>query len=268
MVRTGVSAAVAIATCGTVAVATGCGGSSSAAPCKPGPTVTGASAADAQRHLSVVGRAAAKTEHAGTSRFAMRTGGEGASIDITGVTDLRKRRGLMQLSVNAAGTTLGGQIRLVGHCEYFAASALGLSTKKAWASVDLDQIAPTFGGTNGSAPSDSLEELKIFGTFRRVGTDDVRGVSTTHYRGRIDYEKASQDLPRRIKQSLEKLGARKVSTDAWIDGAGYLRRMTSTVGGVPVTIEYYDFGVPVNVSAPAPDTVEDITGKFKTVLGG
>jgi hypothetical protein len=34
-----------------------------------------------------------------------------------------------------------------------------------------------------------------------------------------------------------------------------------------VTVEYYDFGVNVKVSAPPLDQVQDETDKFKSVLG-
>jgi hypothetical protein len=33
-------------------------------------------------------------------------------------------------------------------------------------------------------------------------------------------------------------------------------------------MEYYDFGVTVNVKAPPPAQVQDVTDKFKSYLGG
>lgn len=75
--------------------------------------------------------------------------------------------------------------------------------------------------------------------FRKVGRERVRGVETTHYRGRLDIGGATgaielwaddDDVARKVRQSDE-------TRDRFVEG--YTR-----------TREYFDFGVDVDVSAP------------------
>ncbi len=264
---------VVVATCGTVAVAAGCGGSASAAPCAPtgptGPSVT-AVAAGAPRHLSVVGAAAAKTQEAGSARFAMRTSGGTTAVPITmtGVSDFVHQRAQMQFSGGANGTDFTAQMRLVGHCEYMEAVPLDLPTKKSWASIDINRVFPGLtGGSSATAANDSLRELEQAGSFHRVGVRRVRGVATTLYSGTIAASTVSAKLPKRYGEALAKEHVTSIPTRAWVDRSGYLRRLTESVGGVLVTVEYYDFGVPVHVKAPPLDQVQDLTSKIKSELG-
>lgn len=188
------------------------------------------------------------------------------SITFTGVMDLQSPKGVLYFSAPTARTS-SGEIRIVGHCEYLS-SDLGLTSSKPWASVDIDRLLPAFSATSPSSPTDSLHMLESTGTFHRVGAEHVRGVATTHYHGVLDVGKASAPLPKLLKKELRKTGVSTMPTNAWIDGSGFLRKMTTTLSGVTVSIEYYDFGVTVNVSAPPADQVQDVTDKFKSVLGG
>jgi hypothetical protein len=266
MSKAGVTAAVAVAACGTATLASGCGGSSaSAAPCRPATSRTGTLAAGAPRRLSVVGRAAVKTQKAGTARVAMHaSGAESDEVRFTGMIDFRSGNGTLSLS-SSVQPDLSGEIRVVGHCEYIQLPGLG--SGKPWVSVDVDKLAPGF-GANASAPSDSLRELESQGSFHRVGSEHIRGVATTHYRGVLDLARTSNRLPKRLEDAVKKLHSTKMPTNAWIDRSGFLRKMTTSVSGVVVTMEYYDFGVKVNVKAPPPAQVQDVTDKFKSYLGG
>jgi len=193
-----------------------------------------------------------------------------ASLDMSGVTDFVHQRGVIELSGNASGTTFGGQIRVVGHCEYIQAMALGDSslTKKPWASIDVDEIFPGLTSSSATTANDSLQELEQAGTFHRVGVRRVRGVETTLYSGTIAAGTVSARRPKRLGDALKKEHVASIPTRAWIDRSGFVRKLTESVNGVVVTIELYDFGVPVHVTAPSPADVQDLTSKFKSVLGG
>ena len=109
-----------------------------------------------------------------------------------------------------------------------------------------------------------------------VGTGTVRGVETTHYHASLNLAKAADraDIPPELRDAVQKLiagsggGSGTIPADVWIDGEGRVRRTTLTLdvaslgglgGGsgaagalptVTVSVDLYDFGVPVKVETP------------------
>ena len=85
-----------------------------------------------------------------------------------------------------------------------------------------------------SSPYDQFLHLsQVASSWRAVGAERVRGVDVTHHRGRL-----------------------QGSIDLWVDEEKVVRRFRQANGDTRdrfVTVrEYYDFGVDVYVSAPAP----------------
>jgi hypothetical protein len=109
-----------------------------------------------------------------------------------------------------------------------------------------DRFAP---GPGGPRPDEVLDLLvKSSKNVERVGNDEIRGVSVDHYRAHVDKSALGDEA-----DLFEPKG---LVIDAWIDGDGLLRRIripyAGTEGPVEV-IDLYDFGVPVDVEAPAAD---------------
>ncbi len=122
-----------------------------------------------------------------------------------------------------------------------------------------------------------MQMLKaVSGEVEKVGDEDVRGVSTTHYRATIDFDKYPLAVPaanraavRKSIDSLIKLtGTRTVPVDVWVDGDAVVRRFAQTTRmNVPgagrmqmkQTIELYDFGTKVDVQAPPAREVQDLS---------
>ncbi len=120
------------------------------------------------------------------------------------------------------------------------------------------------GGLGDANPGGTLDALRGAGDVEKVGTDTLRGVETTHYRATIDPQKALDktpaDLRDKVQQGLDQLGG-SIPVDVWIDGDGQTRKITMDIdaktGTVATTMEYYDFGTEVDVSAPPADDVFD-----------
>jgi hypothetical protein len=113
---------------------------------------------------------------------------------------------------------------------------------------------------------------------KKVGTETVRGVETTHYHASIDLGKAldQADIPKSLRDAEKQFeksndaGASTIPVDVFVDGDGYVRRISldlenflgdgagsGATSGPALTesIDLYDFGTPVNVQAPPPDQV-------------
>jgi hypothetical protein len=116
----------------------------------------------------------------------------------------------------------------------------------------------------------------------KIGSEQVRGETTTHYRLDVSLDKAIADAPTPgAKDAMTKLAnlytVRKLPVDVWLDGSGRMRRFqenldTGTMrlpagiqtqgdplkGHVSITLELYDFGAEVDTKLPAADQVADL----------
>lgn len=148
--------------------------------------------------------------------------------------------------------------------------------------VDLGALSKEagfdFGEIMASSPSDPTQALHfLLGASRDVrdlGKEVIRGVATSHYRLTLDLRKAARQVPDSAQESydtlLDMLESPLIPAEVWIDDEGRLRKMTFTEtiasgpgaaeGDVTVemTMEYYDFGVAVDVELPPESEVVDI----------
>jgi hypothetical protein len=135
--------------------------------------------------------------------------------------------------------------------------------------VDADAVT---GGVEGA-----LDALREVTDVREVGVEEVGGVSATHYRADLDAGDLAGSLAAlgslASKEVSEALAATTVTVDVWIDEAGRLVRLEEQVplpgdGSASITYALTDFGVPVEVEAPA-DAVnlDSIMGLLESLAG-
>jgi hypothetical protein len=104
----------------------------------------------------------------------------------------------------------------------------------------------------------------------KIGTEDVRGEATTHYRARVNLNELVKQMPEseRLPEELRKqFGGPVVPVDLWIDGESRLRKIVisrpaRTEGSVhgpgwTTTVELYDYGVEVDVQPPEGELISD-----------
>ena len=131
--------------------------------------------------------------------------------------------------------------------------------------MDLEKVAKLSGNDLGLGmlgQSDPARALAVparsQATSSELGKEDVRGVATTHYKGIIDPREALDQLSVRRSEQLEKQldesGVGEIPAEAWIDGDGYLRRLTVSLAVAGQTIasttEFFDFGEDVDIAGP------------------
>jgi hypothetical protein len=153
---------------------------------------------------------------------------------------------------------------------------------KPWMKVELPKelagenpFSPGFGpgpDDSGGDPTQALSYLKsATSKVERVGSEQVRGTPTTRYAATFDAGKVAAQAPEEFQGFVDEMGLSfPKPADVWIDEQGRLRKihyaMTMKVPkemGAPastmtneITMELYDFGVPVDVRPPPPDQVE------------
>ncbi len=261
-------------------------------------------------------QAAQKTTEAGTAKVAMTFGITGVpgigdtTLSIDGAVDSSTGRSAFTMDLSkltsalpssqqaGVGALLGdGNIQIVtdGGDVYMQlgglASLLGATTGQSWIKVPVGSDAASAVGAPVGDGTEILKLLDQAGGVTTVGTEQVRGVDTTHYQGTLDLAsalaEASADQRSKAESELGKVGidpsAASLPVDVWIGADGLVRRVTVGVEGLKttgstgspggnVTIEFYDFGQPVSITVPSADQVFQVDpamlGSLGKLVGG
>lgn len=231
--------------------AAACGGSS-----KPkAPNASSGAAA-----IDVVKSAAKKTALAGSEHLTLKVGGttSGQQLAVTGAGDFDNKGhiGSLHLDVAAAGisTTIDAVLSKTDMYLKSPLFAALLPAGKTWMKLDLQQAGASQGLNLNTIlsqdPTQSLAALQSLKGATEVGTEQVGGVSTTHYRARIDLSK----LPAVAGGS----SSAPSTYDTWIGGDGYVYRVRShvvtgsgsTKSVITLTVDLSGFGKSVSVTVP------------------
>lgn len=213
------------------------------------------------------------------------------SMSGTGLVDAKARRGHITLDLskvpglpNDIGArkqeVIFEQFTMYMRSPMFSA---GLPKGKQWLKIDFIKAGKAAGidlgavAQQGQDPTQALRYLKATsGDVKRIGTQTVRGVSTTHYKATIDFNRYADSVPakdrasvrRTMRQIVKLAGSSTFPMEVWIDKDGVVRRMRQQIrtlvapgirGTIDQRIELFDFGTRVAVRLPPADEVQDAT---------
>lgn len=228
--------------------------------------------------------AAEKTQGQHTARVEFTTnlpiaGLAGAEVLATGEIDFDQKIVHYSTDITEAlkGTTANvpagaGKITAVGHglSVYMSMAVFDQvpSLKGRFMKMDLGQTVRTFGVDldkvaefENSGPLSALAKLQAMAdTVEDLGREDVRGVSTTHYRATYDFEKVYRSRGAvtdevAFRELLHLYTSTTATSEAWVDDEGLVRRTVNVVplkaGVQTAKAEFFDFGVKVNVQLPS-----------------
>jgi hypothetical protein len=241
--------------------------------------------------LDPVAQAANATTAAGTAEFGIAghvtAAGQSIPLNGNGAIDMRNQRMRMSMSFPVPGFgSMKTDALFDGDALYMHlpdAVAQRIPLGKSWMKLDLAALAKSSGvdlkqltqGNQGN-PADFLQALKGVGSSRKLGSENIGGVATTHYRATIDPKKALDQIPDKqgggtLKQMLSTSGLDSIPLDVWVDRAGRVRRESIKVSAagtaMDMTVSFTRFGVPVDTTPPSADQVFD-AGALLGSLGG
>jgi ABC-type amino acid transport substrate-binding protein len=165
----------------------------------------------------------------------------------------------------------------------FPALAEALPDGASWVRVDVGKAAAAQGldlaglqQFTSTDPRKLLEYLQgVSGDVAVTGTETVRGVETTRYRGTIDIHRYLNLVPEEKREEVESLlgeiveqsGIGQMPFDVWIDGDGLVRKLevtfsatepgASSATDVSLTFELYEYGEDLEIELPPADEVVD-----------
>jgi hypothetical protein len=262
-------------------VLTACGGDQQVVD-SGGGSAAAAVAASAHRSL------AAKTQH---MTMTITLDGEPmSSFDGTGASDGSTFRGTMTMNGLAAP---GGNLEyLVVDRAMYLGGFPGLPAGKRWVKMSFDDLKSTGMDMDAATQQQGTQALSMLtaagAEVTRVGTQELHGTATTHYRAVVELRRAAKKSgvlsDEMVDQAIAVLGD-STTMDVWIDGDGFTRRIEYSAdlsklpaarkglpgrGELHYVFEMSDFGEPVHVVAP-PDSevvsLSDLTDSLGKGLG-
>ena len=222
-------------------------------------------------------------------------GGEDLSFSGEADVDTENQRASMSMDLGMVGGTM--DMIMDRGVIYLRSDVLPIADTE-WVSFDAAAIDPAaasqFGGFGGSM--DPSAYAALFAGAVHVaerGTEEINGVETTHYVGTIDLAKAiegfadtfTEDVDRKTAKQLEAafgqledLGLGRIPFEAWIDAHGLLRRESLAMdfgalipgagdASMEMTVDFSDFGEPIEIEIPKPSEVTDVTGELADQAG-
>lgn len=249
---------------GVAVLATGCG-----TKVAPADNVAATAAADTQGQ-------SARISETTTMRMQSMT----VSYTQTGAFDFAHSRGVLRMK---GPGPMAAEERFIPPKVYVKMPGTGhspLPHGKSWMEIQAGAArglgAALLGPFGGTDPGDLLSSLKASSSaVTKLGSATVRGVPATEYRLAIDPAKAAARIPawRRpgFRAFTRSLGAATVPVDVWVDEQNLVRQFrislhppksTGAPAGARITqtVDFYDFGVPVRVTAPPASAVASFPG--------
>ncbi|MEV0735996.1 DUF1396 domain-containing protein [Streptomyces sp. NPDC050549] len=216
--------------------------------------------------------------------------GEG-KITVEAAMSMKPQAMSMRKTSARTGTTV--QVRVLDRALYLnggAEKAKELGGKH-WVKLDMSALGGlgnnlTANGT-GAAEGDknpAAEAAFLTGVkdVKKVGTETVDGVRTTHYAGKVtlaDVEAAAAEggdkdaRERRAKsvESYEKMGVDALTMDMWVDGDHDTKRFRmrgeGDKGPLDMTVTFLDVDEPVTVTVPPVKDTTDLARLMKDAQG-
>lgn len=217
---------------------------------------------------------------------------EGLELVFTGEYDTATQSSEISLDIGAiamaaseaGGTDLGPfasmfdepmVVRTVGNRSFVSWSLLSLLSggQGTWIegeAGDSDQITQAFGAGPAGSPTEFLSALEDANAdITEVGTEDVRGVSTTHIRALVDLAELDAAVGEEERETLERdlgeLAGSEFPIDFWIDDDGLIRRYSMDLDqsnsggegptGATVVFEFFDYGADISIEVPPADEI-------------
>jgi hypothetical protein len=173
-----------------------------------------------------------------------------------------------------------------------AAAALalkGLGITQPWLKLDTRTLESLHGINFGPItaaknvePTQYLDFLQGATVVTKVGSDQVDGAATTHYRTTVDLnaavKKTSGDAAVAINRDIASFQSPLIPVEVWIDGQGLVRKLTAALGlkattsgaafHAQLTFTFSGFGTPVDTSTPPVAQTADLAPLLSALAGG
>jgi hypothetical protein len=217
------------------------------------------------------------------------TGKNGYHFSGSGGADLVHQSSAFTLNLGPLASLLGGAVGgakiptsvpvvVTGGVAYVHAPSVAtqLQAGAEWIKFTTSAIPSSLSSLVNPKTLSSLTPQKVIAatSVHRVGKTSVRGTSTTHYTVTV----AAAKVPG-LSKAPKSIGVSTVKAQVYVDGSGYVRRVSSTLANVKLQkgaagatisfqVDLFDFGAPVTVTKPPASKTVSGDDLVKQLLGG
>ncbi|MEW2417475.1 hypothetical protein AB0953_27645 [Streptomyces sp. NPDC046866] len=142
---------------------------------------------------------------------------------------------------------------------------------KRWLKIEASALIGESGAAKLSGPANNptagLKMLKWSKGVDKVGSEDVNGKPTVHYKATVPLDKLDKGAEETWK-AVGSAGAGVVVVDVWVDDKGMPARLAQNAGSTNMTMDFLSFGATKEVSAPPADETADVTEAIKKERSG
>ncbi|MGV9626077.1 DUF1396 domain-containing protein [Streptomyces sp. NPDC003487] len=196
----------------------------------------------------------------------------------------------MKMTVEGGEDAGEVEIRLVDQALYMGGGAEAAKEMdgKSWLKFDMSAADGGAGaGGMGAAGGQARKNPAADSTFldgskdvKKVGSETVEGVRTTHYAGTVTLadlkasltgkDQATREKRQKSVDQYDKLGVDAFTMDLWIDGEQHTKqfrmRGDADKGPLDMTVTFLDLNKPVTVTAPPAKDVADFEQMMKDAM--
>ncbi|MEW2252538.1 DUF1396 domain-containing protein [Streptomyces sp. NPDC006975] len=196
----------------------------------------------------------------------------------------------MKMTVEGGEDAGEVEIRLVDQALYMGGGAEAAKEMdgKSWLKFDMSAADGGAGaGGMGAAGGQARKNPAADSTFldgskdvKKVGSETVEGVRTTHYAGTVTLadlkaslsgkDQATREKRQKSIDQYDKLGVDAFTMDLWIDGEQHTKqfrmRGDADKGPLDMTVTFLDLNKPVTVTAPPAKDVADFEQMMKDAM--
>jgi hypothetical protein len=188
---------------------------------------------------------------------------EQMSMEGEGTFSADSTRGRMKATMDTGSERMTFEGITIDGVMYLKSDEIPVPAGKEWLKM---QDPPT----STLSPSEFVRFLRDSDDVKNVGTEEIRGEKTTHFRGPLDIKKLAEEsgteLVKRLRQTPG-VDDMEFLVDVWVTQDGLPARVAAKIsmpeqssGGLTITSDILEFDVDVNAKAPPADKVATASG--------
>jgi hypothetical protein len=226
--------------------------------------------ADSLSPAAAVRAATSATESAGSASFRLTlTADDGTTpttVEVRGKADLDGTSADLSATIPGDGGPTTVRQRVVDGVVYLKVEGSDL-LPATWVKLDPaalpegagQELGGMLGGAGSGTVTAPLDALREVADVEKVGTQEIDGIATTHYRATLDPAKLAAAFGPLESLGLgggATIGVGTMPVDLWVDAEGRVVRMTQTVelpdaGSISWTLDLREFGARLELEAPS-----------------
>ncbi|WP_110205327.1 DUF7537 family lipoprotein [Nocardioides daejeonensis] len=196
-----------------------------------------------------------------TAKMKMEITASGVATTAEGVMDYTGDQPATQMTMTVPGAPNGGKMDVI-MVDGVIYMTMPIEGQKGYMKIDPKanpELEKQMGGLSNFDMATMMESFtKGLKKVETIGSEDIDGVDTTHYRVTVDTAEAAAMLGDLGAEGAEV--PKELTYDIWLDGEGRFTQMQADLDGQgSMKMNVFDWGADVDIKAPPANQVQDMS---------